>query len=426
MGEPLEMSRACDLSQALAEGREASGLLSLVQRKRILITVGAGGVGKTTTAAALGLLAVGCGRRTLVMTIDPARRLAVSLGLDELGHEERKVPGEKLEAAGLPEGLLFASMLDQKSTFDEVITRHAADRVTAERILNNKLYHEISTRLAGGQEYAAMEKLYELVRSDAYDLLVLDTPPTANAFDFLEAPAKMVALLDSPAVKLFVKSYETAGRLSFKLLSFGSRYVFRRLARFVGGAFLDDVAEFFADMHSLLDGFGQRAAEVTKLLKGEEVGFVIITTPDRRSIDQAQLFSERLAADGLAVGAVVVNRVHLHRPLTLDATQAAQRLREHGVEASSASELAWLWPKPTLKCWKSWWPLAVRSLPIFRSPSSRMISTMWSVSHGWRLVCVRRLGVSERKYAAGGPPRAGPARAGRPRRRDGLRALRGR
>lgn len=322
------------------KGGAARALLSLVERKRILITVGAGGVGKTTTAAALGLLGVGCGRRTLVMTIDPARRLAVSLGLEQLGQEERRVPGEKLAAAGLEEGLLYASMLDQKATFDEVIVRHAPDAATAERILDNKLYHELSTRLSGGQEYAAMEKLHELVRSNSYDLLVLDTPPTANAFDFLEAPAKMVALLDSPAVKLFVKSYETAGKLSFKLLSFGSRYVFRRLARFVGGAFLDDVAEFFADMHSLLEGFGQRAADVSELLHGAEVGFVIVTTPDRRSVNQAQLFCERLRGDGLEVGAVVVNRMHVHRPVDLEAEAVVSRLRKRGLEAASASELA--------------------------------------------------------------------------------------
>jgi anion-transporting ArsA/GET3 family ATPase len=318
---------------------EPAGLLSLVERCRVLVSVGAGGVGKTTTAAAIGLLGASLGRRTLVMTIDPARRLAKSLGLEALDQQERAVPREKLEGTGIAPDLLHAMMLDQKLAFDEVIRRHAADEQAYRRVLQNKLYHELSTRLSGGQEYAAMEKLYEIMRAGRYDLLVLDTPPTVNAFDFLEAPAKMVALVDGPAVRLFVKSYETAGKLSFKLLNFGSRYVFRRLARFVGGAFLDDVAQFFGDMHAMLDGFRQRAGELTAMLSADDVGFVVVTAPDHRSITQATRFYERLQEDGFPLGGFVVNRVHPGRNCGLAKEAVPKALTKQGIAPELAQRL---------------------------------------------------------------------------------------
>ncbi len=318
----------------------SDGLLPLVRDKRILITVGAGGVGKTTTAASLGLLGAACGRRTLVLTIDPARRLAVSLGLEALDNEEREVPAEKLAAANLPPGLLYAMMLDQKRTFDEVIHRHAADKATDERIRANKLYRELSTRLAGGQEYAAIEKLYDIVDGGRYDLLILDTPPTVNAFDFLEAPRKMVEMLDSPAVKLFIKSYETAGKLSLKVLTFGSRYVFKRLARFVGGDFLDDVAEFFADMHSMLGGFREHAAAVTELLANDDTGFVIVASPDQRAITQAILFCDRLQEAAYPLAAFVLNRVHPPRRCELSSGALKDALADRGVPPRLGERLA--------------------------------------------------------------------------------------
>ena len=305
-----------------------SPLAHLVRDKRILISVGAGGVGKTTTAAVLGLMGARWGRRTLVMTIDPARRLADSLGLSSIDQFERCVPAERAAAIGLRDGLLHAMMLDQKETFDALITRHAPNDEVRTRILSNKLYRELSTRLSGGQEYAAMEKLYEVASSDRYDLLVLDTPPTANAFDFLEAPRKMVELLDSPAVRIFVKSYEAAGHFSLRLISLGGRYVFKRLARFVGGEFLDDVAEFFADMHSLLDGFRERATAVKELLAADSVGFVIVTAPDPRSLSQAKLFHQRLQADGLELSAFVINRVHQAAGLPLTHARLERALQE--------------------------------------------------------------------------------------------------
>lgn len=294
-------------------GSQEAGLLAVVERARVVITVGAGGVGKTTTAAALALLGARIGRRTLVMTIDPARRLAASLGLQGgLDHTERAVPAEKLRAVGLAPDLLYAMMLDQKQAFDEVIRRQSPDEESARRVLENKLYREVSTRLPGGQEYAAMEKLYGLVQRGGYDLLVVDTPPTANAMDFFEAPRKMVDLVGSPAVSLFLGGRSSAGRFSLKLLSRGAAVVFRRLTRFVGGAFLDDVAQYFAAMQVLLEGFRERAGEVAALLARPDVAYVIVASPDRRAVDEALRFFERFRDTGAehSIAGFVINRVH--------------------------------------------------------------------------------------------------------------------
>lgn len=314
----------------------ASGLVELVQSKRILITVGAGGVGKTTVGASIGLLGARLGRRSLVMTIDPARRLAVALGLEDLGHEEEAIPGRELDRVGVRSGYLKAMMLDQKRTFDEVIRRHAPDEQTFARIMANKLYRELSTRLAGGQEYAAIEQLYDTVQTTDADLLVLDTPPTVNAIDFLEAPKKIIELLDGPAVRMFVRSYERTGHFSFKVLAASASYVFRRLARFVGGRFLDDVAEFFGDMHSLLAGFRARAAEVVGLLARTDVCFVVVTTAEPQAVNEAIGLCERLQAGDLCLAAFVINRVHPLQTTTL----AEREVYEHLVAAQLAKPRA--------------------------------------------------------------------------------------
>jgi anion-transporting ArsA/GET3 family ATPase len=289
---------------------ETGALLSLLLTKRILISVGSGGVGKTTVAAALGLQAAReGGRRTLVMTIDPARRLATSLGLDELSHDPQPVPRAKLRPHGVARGLLNAMMLDPKRTFDDMVRRYAPDGATMERLLRSRMYQQISSRLAGAQEYAAMEKLHAIRQTGSYDLLVLDTPPTTNALDFLEAPRKMVDAVESPAISLFVNTYRRAGKLSLGLLGFGAAYVVRRLARFTGHGFLDDIAHFLGDLSGLLGGMHDRAAQVMALLASDEVGFVIVTSPDPRSIDEAVGFHDRLVSGGMRPAAVIVNRV---------------------------------------------------------------------------------------------------------------------
>jgi anion-transporting ArsA/GET3 family ATPase len=235
---------------------------------------------------------------------------------------------------------LQAMVLDPKRTFDEVIERHAPDPATVERIMQNKLYRELSTRLAGGQEYAAIERLYEAFRSSDCDLLVLDTPPAVNAIDFLDAPRKMVALLDGPAVRLFVRGYEQVGRFNFGALSFGAAYVFKRLARFVGGEFLDDVSRFFADLHTMLDGFRNRAAEVMQLLQRDDVGFIVVTSPHPQAIEESILLTERLAQGKLRPAAFVINRVHERSVSDLPEEQVVSELQRLDVGQTTARAVA--------------------------------------------------------------------------------------
>lgn len=313
--------------------------VELVKSNRILLTVGAGGVGKTTTAAAIGVLAAKANKKSLVMTIDPAHRLAVSLGLRALDHKERVVPEEKMEDANLPSGLLHAMMLDRQQAFDDLIRRQAPNEASVQRVMANKLYRVLSTRLAGGDEYAAMEMLYALSSANRYDLLVLDTPPTANAMDFLDAPQKMVNLMDSPVVRLFVQTYEQSGRFSLRALSLGA-FVFRRLSQFVGGGFLDDVAAFFADFSHLLQGFRDRAAAVVELLADENTGFVIVTSPDPRAIDEAIALHDRLLLSRMVPAAFVINRVHDTDTLDLSTEEVAQLAVADGLAEVASRRIA--------------------------------------------------------------------------------------
>ncbi len=308
---------------------ETPGLLPALHAKRVLVTVGSGGVGKTTTAAALGLVAARLERRTLVMTIDPARRLATSLGLESLAAEERPVPAAKTALAGIAPGALHAMMLEPKQAFDEMVRRYAPRGTgSVERLLGSRIYQQLSARLAGAQEYAAMEKLHAIRTSDRFELIVLDTPPTANALDFLDAPRKMVDAVESPAVHLFVSAYQKAGKLSLNLLGFGAAYVVRRLARFTGGQFLDDVAAFLSELSVLLGGMRERAAQVLELLSRDEVGFVIVTAPDPRSIDEAIGLHERLAASHLPIAGFVINKVHPRAAVSSSEEALARRIAE--------------------------------------------------------------------------------------------------
>jgi anion-transporting ArsA/GET3 family ATPase len=291
----------------------------LVAQRRILVCVGSGGVGKTTTAASLGLAGARAGRRTLVLTIDPAKRLANALGLPSLGHDMQPVPPDKLALGGAAvSGSLDAMMLDQKRAFDEIVERYTQDPAARERIFANRIYQQISSTLAGSHEYAAMAKLNEIVRTHNYDLIILDTPPTANALDFLDAPERLTAAIDSPAIQWFIKPYLAAGRFSLKAVGLGAAFVMRRLARFVGSAFLEDMARFFVDFNSILGGFRERAREVFELLRGPDVGFVLVSSAEPLSIDEAIYFHDRLVQSHMPLGAFVVNRVHSALPTTLD------------------------------------------------------------------------------------------------------------
>ncbi len=299
----------------------------LVAAKRILVCVGSGGVGKTTTAAALGLAGARAGRKTLVLTIDPAKRLANALGLATLGHDVQAVPDDKVSLGGAPvAGSLDAMMLDQKRAFDEIVERYAKDKESQRRIFGNRIYQQISSTLAGSHEYAAMAKLYDISGSKKYDLIILDTPPTANALDFLDAPERLTSAIDSPAIEWLTKPYMAAGRFSLKAVGMGAAFVLKRLARFVGSEFLEDMAQFFVEFNAILGGFKERAREVFELLRRPDVAFVLVSSAEPPSVDEAIYFYDRLVQSHMPFGAFVVNRVHHAAPSTLERQEVIARL----------------------------------------------------------------------------------------------------
>jgi anion-transporting ArsA/GET3 family ATPase len=293
----------------------SADLASLVRSKRVLVTVGAGGVGKTTTAAALSVAAAREGRRVLCLTIDPARRLAESLGIEAMGSDPRRIDPQRFAAAGIPlSGSLTAQMLDTKRTFDELIVKHASSRAKADALLSNRLYKYISTSLAGTQEYMAMEKLVAVKDDPSYDLIVLDTPPTTNALDFLDAPQRLIGALDSAAMRWFVEAFESSGKLSLNLLARSAAVVLRGIGKITGGGFLQDMAGFLVELNDLFGGFKQRAARVEAELRGPDVAFVLVTSPSPASLHEVTYFAERLAEAGMPRGAFVVNRFRLPPP----------------------------------------------------------------------------------------------------------------
>ncbi len=288
--------------------------------KQILVCVGSGGVGKTTTSAALALAAARAGKRTLVITIDPAKRLASSLGLAALGHDIAEVDPAVVGAGITGAGALSAMMLDQKRAFDAVVEGHAKDPAAVQRILANPVYAQVSGSLAGSQEYAAMAKLHDLDATGRWDLIVVDTPPTAHALDFLAAPAKLAAAIDSPAIEWFRK-LQGGGRSGWSLLGRSGSFVLARLAKFVGSQFLDDLGVFFTEFHDILGGFRQRAEETYALLRQDKVGFVLVSSPEPMAMREALFFHERLVRSQMPLAGFVVNRVHGHRPAAATVTE---------------------------------------------------------------------------------------------------------
>jgi anion-transporting ArsA/GET3 family ATPase len=287
-------------------------LRHLVETRRVLIAVGAGGVGKTTTAAALGLAAARDGKRVLCLTIDPAKRLAQSLGLAEMTKEAMRVDPSRFVAAGITvKGQLTVGMVDTKQTFDDLIKRYSSTPEKAEALLSNKLYKYVSTSLAGTQEYMAMEKLIEAERSKDWDLIILDTPPTANALDFLDAPDTLIDALDSAAMRWFIEAFQSTGKVSFNLLARSAALVLRGIGKLVGGGFLENMAEFITELNDLFGGFKQRAAAVHAALRSPEASFVLVTSPAPMSVQEVLYFSDRLAEHQMPRGAFVVNRFRL-------------------------------------------------------------------------------------------------------------------
>jgi anion-transporting ArsA/GET3 family ATPase len=279
----------------------------LLRGKHVCVCAGSGGVGKTTASAAIATGMAARGSKVAVLTIDPARRLANSLGLEELGNEERRIDPARLAAGGIEaEGELWAMMLDAKRTFDELIERRAPDERTRDAVLQNRIYRELSNAVAGSQEYMAMEKLYELHEERRYDLLVLDTPPTRNALDFLDAPKRLSRFIDSRSLQFFT----APGRRGLRLVGRGTGLVFSLLKRATGMDLLQDLSEFFQSFGDMAGGFRERAETVNALLSDRRTTFLLITSPERDSIDDAIFFNRRLRESRLPFGGVVVNRMH--------------------------------------------------------------------------------------------------------------------
>jgi len=283
---------------------------ALVER-RILVACGSGGVGKTTTAAALAVRAACSGRRVLVCTIDPSRRLATSLGLNQLSGRPRPIDLSRLAPYPARGGALWAMVLDVKSTFDALVARYTPDAAARARILENRFYRHVSAALAGTHEYMAMEKLLELRADERWDLVVLDTPPTRHALDFLDAPDRLLGFLDTSVLRWFLRPYFVAGRLTLKVATRTGAVALRLADRFLGLQFLQDLSEFFLAFESMYDGFKERATRVHALLRDGSSGFVMVAGPQPLALEEALYFHRRLAEKGMPFVAFVVNRVHL-------------------------------------------------------------------------------------------------------------------
>ena len=285
-----------------------SALEKLALERRVIICAGPGGVGKTTTAAAIALHAAGLGRRACVVTIDPAKRLADALGLEDLTNEATPVEGVSSGDGGAgaaPGGSLWALMLDTKSTFDEVVRRNAASPEQAEAILGNRLYRNISGALGGTQEYMAMEKLYELYQSERFDLIVVDTPPTRHALDFLDAPGRLLRFLNNRIFRLLMMPT----RASLRAVGVATQMLLRTISKVVGGAMVSDAVAFFTAFEGMEQGFRDRAALVERLLGDGGTAFVVVSSPRRDATAEAVFFAERLRDSSGRVEALVVNRM---------------------------------------------------------------------------------------------------------------------
>jgi len=283
-------------------------LARLAAEQPIIVCCGSGGVGKTTTAAVLALAGARQGRNAVVVTIDPAKRLANALGLEALSDTAHEIERELWDPDGVfpPGGRLSALMLDTKSTFDHLVLKYAADETQGARILENTFYRNISGALAGTQEYMAMEKLHELHDEGGYDLIVIDTPPTRNALDFLDAPARLTRLLNNKLFRLVM----APTRASFRVANFALQAFFRSVAKVIGAEVVEDLVLFFQAFEGMEEGFRVRATRVMQLLSDRRTAFVLVTAPARDAVSEAGYFHDRLEQAHLRVNGLVVNRIH--------------------------------------------------------------------------------------------------------------------
>jgi anion-transporting ArsA/GET3 family ATPase len=311
-------------------------LADLVRERAVLVCCGTGGVGKTTTAAVLALAAARAGRDAVVVTIDPAKRLADTLGLEELGNVAHEIRRDRWCDSESPAsgGRLSALMLDTRSTFDALVARYASSPEQADRILENRFYRNIAGALSGTQEYMAAEKLYELHEEGGHDLIVVDTPPTRHALDFLDAPARLTRLLDNRIFRFLM----LPARAGLRVAGVAVQAFFRAVGKVVGAEVIEDIVAFFRAFEGMEQGFRERASTVHALLADPRTGFVLVTSPRRDSLEEAEFFAERLQASDLSVAGLVVNRVHPQFPCTTPSATLRVRARELADDAAVAHE----------------------------------------------------------------------------------------
>ena len=297
-----------------------------LEGKHVCVCGGSGGVGKTTASAAIALGMAARGAKVAVVTIDPAKRLATALGLQELQNDPRRVAPERLADAGLEiTGELWAMMLDPKRTFDELIDRIAPDPGRAAEIKANRVYRELSTAVSGSQEFSAIAKLYDLDLAGEFDLLVLDTPPSRNALDFLDAPGRLTSFLEGNALKAFIRPTG----LGMRLLGHGAAPMLAALRRVTGVDLVSDLTSFFALLGSMTSDFSLRASKVAQMLTASTTAFLLVTSAQPDSIDEAIWFRRTLEQGGLPFGGVIINRVHhdmlgAHEPGDVSAALAGE------------------------------------------------------------------------------------------------------
>ena len=280
-----------------------SSMADVVRDSRIIVCCGSGGVGKTTSAAALALAAAESGRKVVLITIDPAKRLADALGLQGLTNDPSPIPIDGTAVDGA--GGLWAMMLDARATFDAVIRQQARNEAQVRRILENPFYDNVASKLSGSQEYMAAEKLYELSNDDRFDLVVVDTPPTREALDFLEAPQKLMNFLDHRVYRWLI----APARSGLKIVNIAAQPILRTIGRVIGADVLADAINFFQAFEGIESGFRDRAESVQKLLKSEVTKYLVVASPRRDTVDEAIYFSRQLRSAGMAVTGLIVNRL---------------------------------------------------------------------------------------------------------------------
>lgn len=300
------------------------GLDDVLKTKKVVIVSGSGGVGKTTLSAAIAVFAAKSGKKTVVLTIDPSKRLAQTLGIDRLDHPSWHRP----KAIPLGKDVkLWAMMLDTKETLDRLIRQYAPSEEITDKILKNRIYQYLSTMLAGTEDYMALEKLYELWKENQYDVIVLDTPPTKHALHFLEAPERLANFLDENILKWFLKPYFIAGKLSIQFLSAGSYFVFKIIERFTGLQLFYELSEFFINLQTLYTGFRERTLKAREILGSDETAFLLVTVPEKRMFEEAFHFYEKLIEMKLPFGGVIINRMVAEIPLTADERKTLENIK---------------------------------------------------------------------------------------------------